>query len=136
MKLCHVCNMECEDFAELCPICGADLTETGKKQNDIILNKPCLVATFDDVVSAEIFKDILKENDIVYAGNEESPEATMRVTFGGGFTAEEIYVDSEDYEKAFELYEEFQNSEVDYETDFFGDDFFIDEEVEEEQSED
>ena len=28
MKICHVCKAECEDFAELCPVCGADLVET------------------------------------------------------------------------------------------------------------
>ena len=26
MKVCHVCKAECDDAAELCPVCGADLT--------------------------------------------------------------------------------------------------------------
>ena len=27
MKVCHVCQYICDDDAELCPICGAELTE-------------------------------------------------------------------------------------------------------------
>ena len=31
MKVCHVCKAECDDAAELCPVCGADLTAEIKK---------------------------------------------------------------------------------------------------------
>ena len=73
MKICHVCKAQCEDYAELCPICGADLTQESEKSVDtvgcdeeILLKSPVLLTTFDDVVSAEIFKDILKDNAIPY----------------------------------------------------------------------
>ena len=35
MKICHVCNCECEDNAELCPICGADLTVKSEEKEEI-----------------------------------------------------------------------------------------------------
>ena len=62
MKICHVCNAECEDNAELCPICGADLTykaqeEAEEEKEELVLNNPVLLASLDDVVSAEILKD-------------------------------------------------------------------------------
>ena len=62
MKICHVCKAECDDSAELCPVCGADLTgDTGEETvEEIILNNPVLLATVDDVVSSEILKDLLK----------------------------------------------------------------------------
>ena len=62
MKICHVCKAECEDNAELCPVCGADLTVNTKEEEagEIILNKPVLLASLDDVVSSEILKDLLK----------------------------------------------------------------------------
>ena len=63
MKVCHVCKAECDDTAELCPVCGADLTaeitEEEEKEEKVI-NNPVLLATLDDVVSAEILKDCLR----------------------------------------------------------------------------
>ena len=43
----------------------------------------------------------------------------MKVVVGGGFVAEEIYVDSCDFEKAEELYKEFLESETEFEGEFF-----------------
>ena len=41
MKVCHVCKAECDDAAELCPVCGADLTaeiteEEEKEESDVL----------------------------------------------------------------------------------------------------
>ena len=45
MKVCHVCKAECDDAAELCPVCGADLTaeitEEEEKEEKVI-NTPVL----------------------------------------------------------------------------------------------
>ena len=53
MKTCHVCLCECEDYAELCPVCGADLTgvENSETENviDRVIEKPVLLATLEDV---------------------------------------------------------------------------------------
>lgn len=116
MKICHVCQFECTDDAELCPLCGADLLnsessdENFEEIEEIIIRKPVLLATFDDVISADIFKDILIDNKIPYSSSQDET-GSIRVLFGGGLVSEEIYVDETNFEKAIELYNEFSNSE-------------------------
>ena len=120
MKNCHVCNQLCEDDAELCPICGAmlvqeeviaDETEEVEVERTI---EPVLLATFEDLVSAEIFKDVLTDNKIPYSDSEED---AMRVVFGGSFASEELYVDKADFDKAKELYDEFMANEPQFSDD-------------------
>ena len=49
MKNCHVCNQLCDDNAELCPICGADISGDGEvvaevtKEEEKIMIKICFV---------------------------------------------------------------------------------------------
>ncbi len=117
MKVCHVCSFNCEDDAELCPVCGADLTEEPQPENDredsedAVLKEPVLLATFEDIVSGEIFRDILKDNGIIYACDNAMGEGTMQVTFGGGFISDNIYVEKSDFDKADALYNEFLESD-------------------------
>lgn len=120
MKICHVCKAECDDGAELCPVCGADLTEETKQETDgeIFINNPVLLATVDDVVSSEILKDLLKDNGIPFSCDSEN-EGTLRVNFGGSFTADDIYVDDSDFERANAVYEDFLNSEPEFDEGFF-----------------
>lgn len=122
MKICHVCKAECEENAELCPVCGADLTvntmEETAETEEIILNKPVLLASLDDVVSSEILKDLLSENGIPFSCDTED-EGTLKVTFGGSFSADDIYVDESDFERANQIYEDFLNSEPEFDEDFF-----------------
>ena len=124
MKICHVCKTECEDYFELCPLCGADLTEEeseAAQTEEKLIENPVLAASFEDVVSAEIFKDILSDNRIAYSSGNEDGEIAIQVRFGGSFVSEDIYVDSSDLERAKELHKEFLESE---ETQFdFDDDF-------------
>ncbi len=124
MKICHVCSAECEDNAELCPVCGADLTlerqEEEIQAEEIVLNKPVLLATLDDVVSAEILRDLLTENNIPFSCDSED-EGTLKVTFGGSFISDDIYVDESDFEKANQIYEDFLNSEPTFDEEFFDD---------------
>ena len=131
MKVCHVCKAQCEDFAELCPICGADLSEYEENSAVAVersVEQPVLLASMEDVVSAEILKDILSSNGIPYSSGEAEDEGSMRVVFGGGFVADDIYVDAADFEAAEKLYNEFLESEPE----FSEEDFFIEEEFEEE----
>ena len=122
MKNCHVCNQLCDDNAEVCPICGAFLEEAeAENEAEEKTIDPVLLATFEDLVSSEIFKDVLTDNKIPYSDSEED---VMKVVFGGGFASEEIYVDKADYDKALELYNEFMESQPE----FSDEDFFIDEE--------
>ena len=121
MIICHVCKKECSDDMELCPLCGAILIkeaaeEVVEAETDIMEN-PTLLASFEDVISAEIFKDILKDNNIPFTSSQMG-EATMQVVFGGNLVAEDIYVAEADFEKANELYEDFLNTEIEFDDDF------------------
>ncbi|MBQ6826271.1 MAG: DUF2007 domain-containing protein [Clostridia bacterium] len=128
MKICHVCGVECEDNAELCAVCGADLTQIEQAEEDAnVIKSPALLATFEDVVSAEIFKDILTDNGILYSCDGDIDDGAMQVTFGGSFVSENIYVNEEDFEKADNLYKEFIENEPE-----FDGEFVFDEEFEEE----
>lgn len=120
MKTCHVCNAVCEDNAELCPVCGADLALFEEEKTEEIkeITEPVLVATISDVVSAEIFKDVLRDSGILFSCDDEEESGGMRVVFGGGFAATDIYVDNSDFEAAKELYEEFLKSETEFDGDF------------------
>lgn len=113
MKVCHVCKTECEDTFELCPLCGAELKTTEEEtvpEEKLLLN-PVLLASFEDVVSGEIFKDILIDNGIPCSSGNDDGEISIQVKFGGAFVSQDIYVDSTDFEKAEELYKEFLESE-------------------------
>ena len=127
MKICHVCGHECDDTAELCPVCGADMTAEQENtppkilpEEEKVLENPVLLATIEDVVSAEIFKDILRENSVLFSCDSEDG-GVMKVTFGGSFIAEDLYVSESDFEKASELYEEFLKSEPAFDEAFFED---------------
>ena len=123
MKICHVCGIECDDSQEVCLVCGADLTDNEVSESVAkAITEPALVATFEDVVLSEIFRDILTENGIGYSMGDE--EGSVRVMFGGGFSSDEIYVDKRDFEKAEELYNEFMENPPE----FSDEEFFIEEE--------
>lgn len=124
MKICHVCKKEWEDETEICPVCGADLTnvpqEKPQEESDIMVN-PTLLTSFEDIISAEIFMDILTDNEIPFASSSQMGESALQVTFGGGLVSEDIYVAEADLEKARELYEEFLNSDSEFQNEFFDD---------------
>lgn len=117
MIICHVCNTECEDGTELCPVCGAELileeTEQSPKEDEIpvLIKNPVLAACVEDVVTAEIYRDILKENGIPFTCDTNGDGEALKVVFGGSFVAEDIYVDESNLERAQQLYEEVLNSE-------------------------
>lgn len=125
MKLCHVCLAECEDNAELCPICGADLTAEATGEG---LEHPVLLARVDDVVAAEILMDMLSEGGVPYSIGNEGEDIAVKVCFGGGFCAQEFFVDASDYEEAEKIYSEFLKVEAESEEGFLEDDFEFDNE--------
>lgn len=135
MKICHVCKVECEDNAELCHVCGADLSEiapqiTEETTEEILeIKNPVLLASIEDVVSAEIFKDILNDSGILYSCSEPNEEG-IKVVFGGGLISEDIYVDEKDFEIAERLYAEFLASEEQFEDEFFIEEFEENEDTE------
>ena len=144
MKTCHVCGFDCENDAENCIVCGAELKtfeayeqelrereeQQAKKaaQEALIIKNPVLAATVDNVVAAEIYKDVLRDSNINFTCDEN--EDAMQIVFGGGFNAQKIYVNESDLEIAQQLYENVVNAQMDFEDDFDGFDDF--EEFEEE----
>ena len=45
MKICHVCKAECEDFAEVCAICGAYLVEEENENGEVIKKEDLIYKT-------------------------------------------------------------------------------------------
>ncbi len=113
MKICHVCKAECEEALELCPVCGAELHKEAEENSEkaSVINNPTKIATVSDIVSAEIFKDVLKDSGIPFTCSSEMGNNSIQVLFGGGFSAEEFFVGEEDADAALLLFEQFQNSE-------------------------
>ena len=120
MKECHVCLAQCEDDMELCPLCGAELMENSEKEEEktIEIKTPVLAVSVEDIVTCEIFKDALKDNGIPYFCDES--ESGMKLIFGGGLVAEDIYVDESDLERAKNIYEEVINAEPQFDDSFDG----------------
>ena len=102
MKICRVCGFECEDSAELCPECGAELNVETEEKEDIIIENPVLAASIENFITAEIYKDVLKENGILFS--EEGADEGIHLRFGGSMTASEIVVSKSDLEAAQLLY--------------------------------
>ncbi|MBR3300977.1 MAG: hypothetical protein IKI68_05770 [Clostridia bacterium] len=130
MKTCHVCQYLCEDDAELCPICGAELnleTDETEQETEIIIESPEIVATVNDVITAEVFCDRLKENNILFTTDEADLSASMHMGFGGFYTEINIYVDKADLDAAKAIYEDLPDM-TEYAEDFDGE---FDEEYEE-----
>ena len=112
MKKCRVCSNICEYTAEFCLVCGAELDyEPEMDEESEIIEKPVLVAAVEDIVTAEIFKDILKENKIPYSLSEAEESKGIKIGFGGEFISEKIFVDERNLEKAEELYKMVLESE-------------------------
>ena len=123
MKICQVCGAEYEDYVEMCADCGALLVDEDEYENEegtpIVIAEPVLAVTVEDIITAEIFCDVLKDNGILYSTDDEESETVVKVLFGGSFAGTNIYVDINDLEKARELYESVLESQPSFE-DFEG----------------
>ena len=123
MKVCHVCQYICDDDAELCPICGAELTEEEESLEEealeVVIDDPELAATFNDIVLAEVFCDRLKENDIIFSIEEPDLSSSIHMGFGGFYTEINVYVGKSDYDKAKEIFDDLPDiSELEEADDF------------------
>ena len=125
MKFCKVCGAHCEDSAELCLVCGAEFLEedecteeTVEVEDGITIRNPVLAASVEDIITTEIYCDVLADNDIPYSFDEENSEVGMKVLMGGSFAATNIYVDERDLERAEALYQEVLNSNVEFDGEF------------------
>ena len=135
MKNCHVCGFACDNDAEICALCGAELKtfemyEQELKESEereaektaeeaLIVKNPVLAASVDNVVTAEIYKDVLRDNGIVFTC--DASEDALQIVFGGGFNAQEIYVNESDLEIAQQLYDNVVNAQMDFDDEEFDD---------------
>ncbi len=123
---CHVCFNLCTDDAELCPVCGAELRNDAQEAREVeplsaetndsateIIKNPVLAVSADSPVTAEIFKDILKENRIAFSIDEKGD--FLHTGFGGGFFAIDIYVDEKNLDFAKDLYRNLTENEFEFE---------------------
>ncbi len=125
MKTCHVCGVECENDADICAVCGAELKtfemyeqelqeqKAREAEEALIIKNPVLAASVENVVAAEIYKDVLRDNGIIFTCDES--DDSMQIVFGGGFSAVEIYVNESDLEIAQQLYENVVNAPMGFE---------------------
>ncbi len=125
MKFCKVCGAHCEDSAELCLVCGAEFLEDEEEieqletvEEQITIRNPVLAASVEDIITTEIYCDVLTDNDIPYSFDEENSEVGIKVVMGGSFAATNIYVDESDLERAEALYQEVLNSSADFDGEF------------------
>ncbi len=127
MKNCHVCGFACDDAAELCALCGAELAtfeayakqleETIDETEEAAVSQPVLAVSVSNIVTAEIYKDVLKDNNIPFTCDER--DESLHIVFGGGFTAVDIYVAEENLDIAQRLYDEVANAEPEFDEDDF-----------------
>ena len=82
---------------------------------EVVLESPVLAVSVEDVVTAEIYRDILRENRIPFTCDSTESDGSMKVLFGGSFVAEDIYVQEADLERAQQLYDEVLNAEPEFE---------------------
>jgi len=120
MKICHVCGFACEEEAELCPICGAELLEREENEEvieescEIVIDNPELAESIDDPVIAEIYCDLLKENGILFTSDESELSGSMHMGFGGFYTEINVYVAKEDLEDAKEIFKSIDTESIGY----------------------
>lgn len=124
MKFCKVCGAHCDDSAELCLVCGAEFIDDeqeeteGIEENRITIRNPVVAASVEDIITTEIYCDVLADNGIPYSFDEENSEVGIKVMMGGSFAATNIYVDESDLEKAEALYQEVLNSNAEFDGEF------------------
>ena len=116
MKECHVCHFMCEDSAEICPICGAELTFEAENTETAEMENPVLAVSVDSPVTAEIFTDILSENGILFSVDEKGD--FLHTGFGGGFFAVDVYVDEKDLDTAKDIYRNLAESDISFDGEF------------------
>ena len=73
------------------------------------MNEIKLFSSTDDILISQVC-EILKENDIPFIKKQEGSGAYVGVLFGSTMGIKDIFVSEEDYEKAKELIEGFENN--------------------------
>lgn len=76
-----------------------------KKEEKQVENEPVVAAIISNPVSSAVFQDMLKENGIPFVCRQEGAGGSVKLLLGGGIVPDYIFVSSDNYELARELYE-------------------------------
>ena len=77
------------------------------KKQDNNENEPVFVVGISNTVLCEIYKDLLKENNIPFICRQNGAGGYIKVLTGGFLVTDNIYVKKDDYGKAKELYDNY-----------------------------
>lgn len=77
------------------------------KKQDNNENEPVFVVGISNTVLCEIYKDLLKENNIPFICRQDGAGGYIKVLTGGFLVTDNIYVKKDDYGKAKELYDNY-----------------------------
>lgn len=77
------------------------------KKQDNNENEPVFVVAISNTVLCEIYKDLLKENNIPFICRQDGAGGYIKVLTGGFLVTDNIYVKKDDYGKAKELYDNY-----------------------------
>ncbi len=113
MKKCFVCGFDIEDGVEICPSCGAlmsndteEKTEEPQKDTQFVF-----AVTVNDFITADVFKEILTDNGIDFYV-EGDGEAKLHSGFGGVFFSAHFYVAQDKADEAKSLYKSLEESDT------------------------
>ena len=85
-----------------------------KKKNKSDDKSTVLVAAITDTVASEIYKDILKTNNIPFVAKQEGAGGYIKIVTGGLLVTDKFYVDLKNAEMAKQLYEAYLENEIDF----------------------
>lgn len=77
------------------------------KKKDMVesSSEPVVVAVISNTVSSEIYQDILRQNNVRFICRQQGAGGYLKHLIGSASIPDYIYVKSDDYEQARELYE-------------------------------
>lgn len=75
-------------------------------------NAPTFVVGISNTVLCEIYKDLLKENNIPFICRQNGAGGYIKVLTGGFLVTDNIYVRPEQYDKAKELYDNYIDTKL------------------------
>lgn len=84
-----------------------------KKQVDNA-SEPVFVVGISNTVLCEIYKDLLKENNIPFICRQNGAGGYIKVLTGGFLVTDNIYVRREHYDKAKELYDNYIDTTTEF----------------------
>ena len=82
-----------------------------KKSSKSPQNDPVLVAVIPDLPFSEMYQEMLRENGIPFICRQRGAAGYIKILTGGLLVADNIYVNSKNYDKALELYNIYLNPE-------------------------